>query len=72
MTAVPPDALDRKTSRSICDAVAERLQRDWRLDALPSSSHIEHLLDTMRRQERGIGPRSSGDNRKAANLPVSR
>jgi len=62
MTAAPPDPLDRKTSRTICDAVAERLQRDLRPDSLPSSSRIAHLLDAMRSQELG----------KAANIPVSR
>jgi hypothetical protein len=51
MTAAPPDPLDRKTSRTICDAVGERLQRDLRLDSLPSSSRIAHLLNTMRSQE---------------------
>jgi hypothetical protein len=51
MTAAPPDPLDRKTSRTICDAVAERLQRDLRPDALPSSSRIVHLLNAMRSQE---------------------
>jgi hypothetical protein len=53
MAAAPSNAIDRNTSRSICDAVAERLQRDLRLDALPPSSHLEHLLETMRRQENG-------------------
>jgi hypothetical protein len=72
MAAAPPDLLDRKTSRSICDAVGERLQRDWRPDTLPSSAHIEHLLDTMRRQERDSGVRSAGDNRRPAGRPVLR
>jgi hypothetical protein len=72
MTVAPPELLDRNTSRSICDAVGERLQRDLQPDSFPSSSHIEHLLETMSRQERDDGARSSGDNRKAANLPVSR
>jgi hypothetical protein len=72
MTSAPPDSLDRNTSRSICDAVGERLQRDLRPDCLPSSSHIEHLLEAMSRQERDNSPGSPGDNRNAANLPVSR
>ena len=62
MTAAPPDPLDRKTSRTICDAVAERLQRDLRLEPLPSSSRIAQLLNTMRSQELG----------NAANMPVTR
>jgi len=72
MTVSPPDLLDRKTSRSICNAVGERLQRDLRPDSFPSSSHIEHLLEIMSRQERDNSPSSSGDKLKAANLPVSR
>ena len=68
----PPEPLDRKTSRSICNAVGERLQRDLRPDSLPSSSNIDRLLEIMSRQERDNSPRSSQDNRNAANLPVSR
>ena len=72
MTAAPSDPLDRKTSRSICNAVGERLLRDLRPDTFPASSHIERLLETMSRQERDNSPRSSGDNWKTANLPASR
>lgn len=72
MTAALPDSLDRKTSRLICNAVGERLQRDLRPDSFPPSSHIEYLLETMSRQERDNSPRSSGDHRNAANLPLSR
>jgi hypothetical protein len=56
MTAATADPLDRKTNRSIRDAVAERLQRDLRPDCFPASSRIEYLLDAMRRQELGNGP----------------
>jgi len=71
MTMAPPDPLDRKTSRSICNAVGERLQRDLRLDSFPSSSHIERLLEMMSRQERDNSPRPA-DDRKPANFLVSR
>ena len=44
------EEIDRKTSRSICDAVGERLQQ-----SLPEptrlSSHLEHLLDELRRRD---------------------
>jgi hypothetical protein len=44
------EEIDRKTSRSICDAVGERLQ-----ESLPEpsrlSSHLEHLLDELRRRD---------------------
>ena len=72
MTTARPDPLDRKTSRSICNAVGERLQRDLRPDSFPTSSHIERLLETMSKQERDNSPRSSGDNRNVANFLVSR
>jgi hypothetical protein len=45
------EMMDRVTSRSICDAVGERLQRDLRLDAMPSSSRLEHLMDELRRRD---------------------
>ena len=44
-------AMDRATSRSICDAVGERLQRDMRLDAVELSPHLRHLMDELRRQD---------------------
>jgi hypothetical protein len=44
------EEIDRKTSRSICDAVGERLQ-----ESLPEpsrlSSHLEHLMDELRRRD---------------------
>jgi hypothetical protein len=43
--------IDRKTSRSICDAVGERLQQDLRPESLHLSSHLEHLLDELRRRD---------------------
>jgi len=42
--------IDRKTSRSICDAVGEHLQQSLR----PSSrlsSHLQHLMDELRRRD---------------------
>lgn len=49
------EMMDPATSRSICDAVGERLQRDLRLDAMPPSSHLEHLMDELRRRDEGSG-----------------
>jgi hypothetical protein len=46
------EGIDRKTSRSICDAVGERLQQDLRPEALRPSSHLQHLMDEMRRRDR--------------------
>ena len=49
------EPIDRKTSRSICDAVGERLQRDLRPDASRLSSYLEHLMAELRkRDEDGI------------------
>jgi hypothetical protein len=47
------EMMDRATSRSICNAVGERLQRDLRLDAMPPSSRLEHLMEELRRRDRG-------------------
>jgi len=47
------EMMDPATSRSICNAVGERLQRDLRLDTMPPSSHLEHLMDELRRRDEG-------------------
>ncbi len=44
------EQIDRKTSRSICDAVGEHLQQSLS----PSSrlsSHLQHLVDELRRRD---------------------
>jgi hypothetical protein len=48
------EGMDRATSRSICDAVGERLQRDLRPDALPPSSHLQQLMDELRRRDESL------------------
>ena len=45
------DGIDRKISRSICDAVGERLQRDLRPETSGLSSHLKHLMDELRRRD---------------------
>ena len=45
------ETIDRKTSRSICDAVGERLQQDLRPESLRPSSHLQHLVDELRRRD---------------------
>ncbi|WP_165405610.1 hypothetical protein [Bradyrhizobium genosp. SA-3] len=43
--------IDRRTSRSICDAVGERLQQSLRPDPhLPT--HLEQLLNELKQRER--------------------
>ena len=45
------DQIDHRTSRSICDAVGERLQQDLRPESLRLSSHLQHLMDELRRRD---------------------
>jgi hypothetical protein len=45
------EPIDRKTSRSICQAVGERLQRDLRPDTSRLSSHLEHLMGELRKRD---------------------
>ena len=47
------EEIDRKTSRSICDAVGERLQRSLRPETSGLSSHLQHLMDELRRRDEG-------------------
>ena len=53
------EGIDRKTSRSICDAVGERLQQSLRPDSSRPSSHLQHLMDELRKRDNEAGPRSS-------------
>jgi hypothetical protein len=43
------ETIDHKTCRSICDAVGERLQQNLRPEGLPS--HLEHLMDELRKRD---------------------
>jgi len=54
--ADPIEPFDGRTSRSICDAVGERLQRSLHPNSLGPSPYLEQLLEELRRQEleRGI------------------
>jgi hypothetical protein len=45
------EPIDRKTSRSICDAVGERLRRDLRPETWRPSSHLEHLMAELRKRD---------------------
>ena len=47
------EQIDRKTSRSICEGVGERLRQSLRPDALRPSSHLEHLMDELRKRDEG-------------------
>jgi hypothetical protein len=45
------EEIDRKTSRSICDAVGERLQESLHPEPSRLTSHLEHLMDELRRRD---------------------
>jgi hypothetical protein len=53
------EPIDRKTSRSICDAVGERLQQSLRPEPSQLSSFLEHLMDELRRRDEGGGRMTS-------------
>jgi hypothetical protein len=53
------EQIDRKTCRSICDAVGERLQQNLRPDSVRLSSHLQHLMDELRRRDTEGRPMSS-------------
>ena len=53
------EGIDRKTSRSICDAVGERLRQSLRPEASRLPSHLEHLMDELRRRDTEGRPMSS-------------
>jgi hypothetical protein len=46
------EPIDGKTSRSIRDAVGERLQQYLKPQTLVPSPHLEHLLDELDQMER--------------------
>jgi hypothetical protein len=45
------EQIDRKTCRSICDAIGERLQQSLRPDTSRLSSHLQHLMDELRKRD---------------------
>ena len=51
--------IDYRTSRSICDAVAERLQQNLRPDVSGLSPRLQHLLHELRKQDHESGRRLS-------------
>ena len=53
------ERIDGKTSRSICEAVGERLQQDLRPVSSRLSPHLQHLMDELRRRDSEGGQRSS-------------
>ncbi|MBI5262821.1 MAG: hypothetical protein HY852_13495 [Bradyrhizobium sp.] len=48
------ESMDRKTSRSICDAVGERLQQNLRPQTR-LTPHLQFLMDELRKRDRDGG-----------------
>jgi hypothetical protein len=46
------DNIDHKTSRSICDEVGERLQRDLRLEGARLPPYLNRLIDELRKRDK--------------------
>ena len=47
------EPIDHKTSRTICDAIGERLQQNMRPEStLPT--HLEQLMEELRRREKEL------------------
>jgi hypothetical protein len=57
------ESIDGRTSRSICDAVGERLQQYLKPQMLVPSPHLEHLLDELDRAERDSRAKDRSDRR---------
>jgi hypothetical protein len=53
------EQIDHKMSRSICEAVGERLQQSLRPDSSRLTPHLEHLMDELRQRDSEDRPRSS-------------
>ncbi|MGE5156951.1 MAG: hypothetical protein ACM3OF_02280 [Gemmatimonas sp.] len=51
------ETIDGKTSRSICDAVGQRLQQKMQPDFSQLPDHLRHLMDALRRQDAELGRR---------------
>jgi len=60
------ETIDRKTSRSICDAVGERLQQSIKPHLMEPSPELERLVEELRRREieHGLDVPPQGSGRK--------
>jgi hypothetical protein len=53
------ETIDRKTIRSICNSVGERLQQSLRPEMSRPSRQLQQLLDELRRRDREDRPGAS-------------
>ena len=51
------ETIDGKTSRSICNAVGERLQQNLKPDFSRLPDRLRQLMDALRRQDNGTSLR---------------
>jgi len=51
--------IDRKTSRSIGDEMAERLPEDLRLETSPLPPYLSRLIDELRKQDEMRSPKKA-------------
>jgi hypothetical protein len=51
------ETIDGKTSRSICNAVGERLQQNLKPDFSRLPDRLRQLMDALRRQDNGASLR---------------
>ena len=58
------EQIDRKTSRSICDGIGERLRQALRPDTLRPSSHLQRLMDELRERDGEVPPRDADPNHR--------
>jgi hypothetical protein len=47
------ETIDRATSRSICNAIGERLRQSLSPEGLHPSPHLQRLIDELRKQDHG-------------------
>jgi hypothetical protein len=53
------EPLDHKSTRSICEAVGERLQQTLRPDSAQMSSYLKHLVHELRALDEKGGSKSN-------------
>jgi hypothetical protein len=54
------ETFDYRTSRSICDAIGERLQQSLRLEDSRLSPRLQQLMEEFRKQDREDSHRQPG------------
>ena len=58
------EEIDRKTSRSICDAVGERLQQSLKPHVMEPAPELDRLVEALHRRERESGADTPDQSRR--------